>query len=212
MMEILPFEYVEKLRMHADDTVRYFGNERKAERERDVCRAFLRCVGITFVEQEMIAPSEEPVDVSFRDARFQVREVLEEGRRRGDEWKCKRDRWHRAQSIDDVTEPVVSSVPMTFSELVERVTDELGKKAKKYGGQCSDIDALVYVNLIRHLYPLSSSEDLHNLEEQGWRSVCVLFPPYGVVLFAREAAPHFLFELTGKILHEWGRPDGLFCP
>lgn len=142
---------------------------------------------------------------------------MEKGRRRGDEWKLKQYRWNRARSMDDVTEPATLPVSMPFSEFVAAVTGALKEKSEKYGKlQCSGIDALVYVNLTatRFLDPCSPSENSGNLEAQGWRSVCVLFPPYGVVLFAREAAPHFLLGLAGKTLNNWqlgaGWQPGMF--
>lgn len=203
------------LRTNAADTLHYLGNEFKPERERAVCRAFLRCVGIAFAENEIVAPSEEPADVSFREARFQIRELMEKGRRRGDEWKHKQDRWNCARSMHDIVEPTMLPVPMPFSEFVAVVSEALKEKSEKYGKkQCSGIDALVYVNLTatRFLDQDSPFGDLSNLNAQGWRSVGALFPPYGVVLFALETAPHFLLSLTGNPLNEWSRPDGLFDP
>lgn len=205
--------YLERLRAHAAHTVRYLSNELKPERERSVCRAFLRSAGISFVENEIVAPSIEPGDVAFREARFQVREIMEKGRRRGDEWKQRQDRWNRAQSGDEVTEVPTCPIPMRPTELIACVADALKIKSAKYGSaQCRGIDALIYVNLTgsRFLYPASSIEDVAELEAQDWRSVCVLFPPYGLVLFARETAPGFIRRLAGKTLNEWATPDGLF--
>ena len=108
-------DYLDGLRAHAADTVRYLSSELKPERERAVCRAFLRCLGIPFADEEIIASSTEPVDVSFRDARFQIREVMEKGRRRGDEWKHKQARWNRAQSAADVTEAWISPNSMHWN-------------------------------------------------------------------------------------------------
>lgn len=67
-------EYLKNLRKHASDTRRvFFGNkakpiDMKSERERSVCRAFLRAIGVAFEEHELIAPSTEPADVAFRTA------------------------------------------------------------------------------------------------------------------------------------------------
>lgn len=208
-------DYLESLRAHAADTVHYLSSELKPERERAVCRAFLRCVGVSFADEEIVAPSTEPVDVSFRDARFQVREVMEEGRRRGDEWKLRQTRWNRARSMDDITEASVSSSPMQYIELIEIVTQALEGKSKKYGKtQCSNIDALVYVNLTatRFLDPMTVRGNASGLEGQGWRSVSILFPPYGIVMSAGAGAPSFLHLLMGRVLNEWRSPDGLFEP
>jgi very-short-patch-repair endonuclease len=80
-------EYLRKLQEHVAETRRLFSNTMKPERERMVCRAFLRCVGIKFCDQEIIASDTEPVDVVFRSAKFQIRELLGSDRKRGDELK-----------------------------------------------------------------------------------------------------------------------------
>lgn len=192
--------------------LRLLRNEHKGERERMVCRAFLRSIGMTFVDSEIVESRTEPVDVAFRDARFQIRERLDPGRQRMDEWT--RDLIHRkqARSIDDVTEPVRLRQPMTLAELVSAVTSALEKKAARYGrAQCSKLDALAYMNSgTRFLYPTEGPADLGGLEAQGWRSVSVIFPPYGVVLLAGADAPTFLRERGGQVLMKWTSPEGLF--
>ncbi len=206
-------DYLEKLRAHAADTVRYLTSKLKPERERDVCRAFLRCIGVSFADNEIVASSAEPVDVSFREARFQIREVMKEGRRRGDEWKLKQVRWNQAQSAADVKEAWRSPKPMQFAELIEIITQALEGKSTRYGkSQCAKIDALVYVNLTgtRFLDPTSVPGSVSGLEAQGWRSLSILFPPYGLVLSAEANAPSFLGEHVGVVINEWKEPDGLF--
>ncbi len=206
-------EHLIRLRKHAADTLRYLSNPLKPERERAVCRAFLRCVGVRFTDDEMKAPCQEPADVCFRDARFQIRELIEPGRRRGDEWKQRQVRWNKACSVAETTERVILPILMRRSELVDAVTGALESKSKKYGPSgCSTTDALVYANLTdtRFLMRRSTAQDLNRLSAQGWRSVSVLFPPYGIVLFARDSAPEFLHRLVGKVRKAWRKPDGLF--
>lgn len=90
-------EYLEKRRVHVADTRTFLGNKMKPERERTVCRAFLRAIGVSFIDSELHAPTVEPVDVEFRDARFQVRDLLRD-RKRGDDWKNRETRYAEAQS------------------------------------------------------------------------------------------------------------------
>lgn len=205
---------LDRLRAHAADTVEFLSNDQKPERERAVCRAFLRCLGVNFSEDEIRAPCPEPIDVSFREARFQIREILDKGRRRLDEWREYLDRWTKARSIDDVTEVSTPSRPMSPGDVTLAVVEALSKKAKKYGAaQCSTLDALVYINLkARHLYPTTGFGDTSALEKQDWRSVSILMPPYGVVMMARMGAPNLLRERLHKTLMEWESPDGLFDP
>jgi hypothetical protein len=104
---------------------------------------------------------------------------------------------------------------MSFSELSRGLAEDLSTKAKHYGADgCSKLDALVMVELAgRHLYPLDAKLDAvveRRLAEQGWRSVSMVFIPYGVVVVGKKNSPEFLRTRVGNILSEWSRPDGWF--
>ena len=204
-------EYLEKLRNHASDTREFLGNKMKPERERSVCRAFLRTVGIPFKDDELVAPTDEPADVSFRTARFQIREILEPDRKRGDDWKRREKKYSEANSFDDVMESYKPPTSVVLAELVPKIVDALSEKAQKYGTGCNDIDALVYVNLRDHF--LAADSDVPHLDKlklQGWRSVSFLFPPYGIILFTGSEAPDFLTALTPGQYMKWNDIDSLF--
>lgn len=101
---------------------------------------------------------------------------------------------------------------MSFREAVCLVVAGIGPKASHYGPKtCSQLDALVYVDRQgRHLYPTSEASVPRELRTQGWRSVCVLFPPYSYVLFASPEAPEFLRGLEGITKQECNNPDVWF--
>ena len=96
-------EYVENLYKHAIETLKFFDHNKKnapknkekrnpnnkVERELSVSRAFLRTIGVTFEESELISAKCEPPDVIFREAKFEIMELLEPNRKRGDEWQDK---------------------------------------------------------------------------------------------------------------------------
>lgn len=135
------------------------------------------------------------------------------GRRRGDEWKERETRWNKARRISDLLERVAPARPMSRFELVNALTEALESKSRKYGlAGCAKVDALVYADITatRFLMHGSMAQDLTGLDRQGWRSVSVLFPPYGIVLLARDSAPEFLRQLVGKSRKAWRKPDGLF--
>lgn len=207
-------EYLEELRADSIITLSYFGEPNKSERERAACRAFLRCVGIMFQENELVAPSDEPTDVAFRRARFQVYELLENGRRRGDELRNRADLLNEAGSIDDTLVDFIKPVGMSGDNLVTNVCKGLEAKALKYGfRQCSTLDALVYVNLRgRFLLPVTSFGPSSNLQAQGWRSVSAVFPPYGIVLQANASASEMISSIAGKALAMCSNLDTLFNP
>jgi Putative endonuclease, protein of unknown function (DUF1780) len=75
-------KYLKELLDDVKQTCHLLSSEMKPERERMVCRAFLRCAGIPFTEEEIIASKVEPPDVLFDSARFEVRELMDEDRLR----------------------------------------------------------------------------------------------------------------------------------
>lgn len=126
-------EYRQKLQAHEEHAIAFFSDSNWSGRERAVSRAFLRYIGVRFDESEIIAPATEPADVSFRDALFQVREILNPGSRRHHEWKARLARAIGARSISDVTVSWNSPTPMSLSELAENVAEALRAKSRKYG-------------------------------------------------------------------------------
>lgn len=208
--------FLAKLREHADRARRLFSNPQKPQRERMVVRAFLRSIGEAFEDSEIIASGDEPIDVRFRSAEFQVMEIVGD-RRRGLDWRRRQDKYRDAQHVADVLEPYTPSVPMSVDDATQLVADRLSAKAARYGAAaCARLDALVYINLQnQHLWPLESSGNGRAaavLQTQGWRSVSMLFVPYGVVLLAALTAPAAIRAHAGQVLNEWLGLDGQFDP
>lgn len=202
---------LENLRKHASDTRVFLGNKAKPERERSVCRAFLRAIGVAFEERELIAPTNEPADVAFRTARFQIREMLEQNRRRGDDWKQKEKKYSQATSLVELLKPYPPPTSVNLEMLVPKIVTALSEKAQRYGPGCKDIDALLYINLQdQFLAPDSHLPNLDQLRSQGWRSVSCVFPPYGVILFATSRAPSFLTGMEPGQYMEWKNIYSLF--
>ena len=209
-------EYLEKFRNYVTEARTFLTNNKmKPERERSVCRAFLRTLGILFKDTEIIVSTNEPVDVIFREARFQVRDILEPDQRRGDIWKEKQRKCETANSIYDAieTNPLPNPVPVDLNTLIPEITMALFKKAKKYGVACQDLDMLIYLDLRkRFLAEGSAGQNVDPLKAQGWRSVSLLFPPYGVVLFVKPEAPDFLKASEAKLCTKWPDIETLFYP
>jgi hypothetical protein len=202
-------EYLTALQGQAADARRLFSNAMKPERERMVVKAFLRCIGESFKDDEVQVGQSEPVDVMFRSARFQVRDIVGD-KKRGEEWKQRQRQYEEAQSLDELWEPYAPSVQIAFGELSGAVAEALVEKAARYGGEvCKQLDALVYFDPgDRHLYPPVfelTDAVATELSHQGWRSVSVLSVPYGIVLAASRDAPEFLRKNVAHILKEW--PD-----
>ena len=205
-------EYIEDLVKHAEDTVSFLSNERKQERERSVCAALLRCLGIDFYTEEIVSSTDEPPDVVFREARFEVLLMLDEGRRLHEDWKSEAERRRSAGSSDNLWENWTTPGPLSYGVVISLVTKALNKKAEHYSKNVgANLDALIYLNLKgKYLDTDSPLPNLDPLRSQGWRSVSILMPQYGRVLYAEPSAPSFLRNLVGRTMAEWSSPLGLF--
>jgi len=206
--------YLEELRANAADARSLMSNPRKSARERMVVRALLRCLGVAFEDGEIVAGGNEPVDVEFRAARFQIRDILG-GRKRGKESVDRERLYHDAKTIDDVMTPFTVSTAIPFDRAAEMVADALTEKSRRYGPRvCGTLDAVVYLDLgSSHLYPAEPRDALEALAaigRQAWRSVSMLAVPYGLVLTANAEAPDFLRARLGSACKEWPGPDGWF--
>ena len=208
-------DYLDQLKKHAREVRRFLSNPQQSERERMVVCAFLRCIGIDFSVCEIQSKPEEndPVDVEFRDAYFQVTDLLGE-RKPGRIWQERERNWGTANSISDVMELWSDPQPISYDEISQEIAEHLEQKATHYtAGTCATVDVLVHVDLLpkRHLWPLDPvSNHRDDLVQQGWRSVSMVFLPYGSVLSACGVAPEFLRSYSGQILREWERIDGWF--
>ena len=206
---------LKQLGKHAREMRRFYSKSQQPERERMVVCAFLRCIGIDFSVCEIQSkPAEnDPVDVEFRDAHFQVTDLLGD-RKPGRLWQEREQRWGNADSISDVMEPWTDPQPISYDEMSQEVAKHLEQKATHYAaGTCATVDVVVHVDPLpkRHLWPLDPASNHHNdLVQQGWRSVSMVFLPYGSVLAACGSAPEFLRSCNGQILKEWERFGGWF--
>ena len=199
------------LERQTEETVRFFSNRMKPERERTACAAFLRCLGVAFQDHEIVSSLSEPPDVVFRSAAFEVREILDPGRERGKEYHEDLERIRCARSLEDLAEPYrPESVP--WGKVLVLVQVGLAEKSAHYAAAVrAKLDALFYVNLTgKSLDGRSLLPDAQSLAGQGWRSVSVLFPLYACVLWAGDEAPDFLRYPASRVRSEWRDLDSLW--
>jgi hypothetical protein len=207
-------EYITKLIARTSATMKLLSNDNKPERERMVCAAFLRSLGIKFSSSEIGSPEQnDNKDVNFRGACFQVTESLDFGRKRNDEYKARKEMLIMAQNIKETLLPIEWPSPISYEELFEIVTKALSKKYKHYGGRsgCASLDALVHINRKRFIdFSSSNIATFDDLLDQGWRSVTLFLDPYSHVVFARGDAPAFLKACEGQTKNEYDDPDTLY--
>lgn len=184
----------------------------KSHRERCVCAAFLRCMGINFQAEDIYPQKHDPPDVIFGSSQFEVKELLDKNRKRTDEFRDRLNVLCAAGSMEDTLIDIKNPHPISLTELFDQIFNELKPKAIKYKNNgYSGLDALVYVCLRnRFLDAKSVFPDSKSFANQGWRSVSFVFPPYACVMWADQDAPAILSCFTGVLRSEWKDPDGLF--
>jgi hypothetical protein len=181
----------------------------KPQQDRAVVRALLRVLGVAFTESEIIAPVEAPIDVRFRQALFHLRELDDHPR-------------GSAGQVQDTRVPQTSMrayrgdlcMPAEGTERtvsIAHVTAALAEHAAWYGARCVGLDVVVAVTGNHGVLALPArAPELGALALQGWRSVSVLCPPYGMVLYTTSGAPAFLRLVTGRLLRQWNNSESLF--
>jgi hypothetical protein len=96
-------ELLASMRESAHEELLFFSNKRKEARERWVVSQFLQCRSLNFIETELNSPHQRSkTDVQFRDANFQVKEILNPGTRRSDEIRANYERLKAATKLEEV--------------------------------------------------------------------------------------------------------------
>jgi hypothetical protein len=186
-------EYLASLRKGLEKSVRFFGADNKAERELWVVNEFLTNLGLTFIPSEMAHVTDDPPDVRFRGAEFEVKEILDERRRRHADFKAALAKANAATSPADLLEGYTPR-DITYEEIYGRVETKVAELAGKYAPAVrAQLDLLFYVNLEDvHGYietPLPSSERLSNY---GFRSISFVMGSISGVFMAGASAPEVL--------------------
>ena len=194
-------DYLRLLTRQAEEANAFLSNARRWERERWVCQRLLTALNVRH-RQDEFSTGQEPPDVLFRDANFEVFFVLDKGRRLNDEWKEELERRRSALSLSQLLRRETRPRRIPAVELQARLSPTLRKKAHNYrerGLDLGDLDLLAYVSLKRDVLDLN----IHfpppgEYLRQGWRSLSLVGPNFVRVLFTHDNAPDFLRHNRGR--------------
>jgi len=184
------------------DDVQYFSNTNKDARERWVVSKFLSILDVKYREEEIRSLDQHSkVDVCFRGASFQIKELTDPNLRRGKMYKDAYASIKAAKSLDQVSLiGDVQEIPpiANMHELVLEKAKELADD-KSYNTSKGQLDLLIYVTRTRA--SLIQAEEIADevFSGLGWRSVSCVNEKQAVVLFSSPSAPDFLRE-KAKIL------------
>lgn len=186
-----------------EESVEYFGSENKAERERWVVQTFLENMNIEHSEEEVISPDQDPPDVVAFGGAFEVKEILDPGRKRHKEFK---DELKRVIKITNPHDLLTSFRPKdsSITEIYQRCLTEAKKLNSKYAHRDrKSMDLLFYVNL-KHIFGVHEEPypDVSEIQDFGWRSVSFVKGQIACCFYASEEAPEWLREVVGNIRHK----------
>lgn len=195
-------DYLRLLSSQAEQANAFLSNARKWERERWVCERLLQGLNITYRDDEFTPAGQEPPDVLFRDASFEVFFVLDEGRRLNDEWREELQRRRSAFSLSQLVRREARPKRIRAPELLQRLAPTLRKKAHNYrerGLDLGELDIIAFASLKRETLDLNSHfPPPTEFLRQGWRSLSLVGPTFARVLFAHPDAPDFLRNNLGR--------------
>lgn len=181
--------------------IHFFSNQCKSKREVWVVTRFLSQLGLEFPDDEIVASSDEPADVVFRDARFQVKEILDENRRRHDEYREALQKAEGATSDSGLFERRPGTKGIVCADLVPIVAKKAGEYQERYGpSERTSVDLLFYVNLRVHVIDNELPPLKHYSSElEAWRSVSAYSDDCSFVLYVSQDAPSFIKNAAGQV-------------
>lgn len=195
-------DYLRLLTIQAEQANAFLSNARKWERERWVCQRLLQGLNIPYRSEDFTPAGQEPPDVLFRDAAFEVFFVLDEGRRLNDEWREELQRRRSAFFPEPAGAARSAAAADQCPGAVAASGPDLAQKSHNYqerGLDLSELDIIAFASLKREVLDLNShfpppTEYLR----QGWRSLSLVGPTFARVLFAHPDAPDFLRGNLGR--------------
>lgn len=192
--------YLNSIRHGLKESVVFFASQDKFIRERWVVANFLTNLSISFSDTDLVRGSDPP-DVIFCDAQFEVKEILDNSRKRHAEYK---EALVRANVATDPSELLVEYSPKDISiqDVFERVYSVAENFAtRKYSVEIrKNLDLLCYVNLQEVMHLIETPlPDVTPLAALGYRSVSFMEGHRSCVLYAHSNVPSFLNVQPGII-------------
>lgn len=171
--------------------IKYLSGAHKKERELWVANEFLNNLSIAFDKQELKPINSNAPDVLFRDIYFEVKEILNKGRKRHHEYKKKLKKIQKAQSMEELM-PLYEPKEISLQEVVNRIDEEIINL--NYSPDFTrDTDILFYVNLLTYrLYSDRNFKIINSKKWQKWRSVSMVMGKTSLVLWVSDDAPEIL--------------------
>ncbi|SFP24480.1 Putative endonuclease, protein of unknown function [Ectopseudomonas composti] len=186
-----------------ENSIKFYSSSNKPERERWVVARFLENMNVPHDSTDIETPTEDPPDVVALGGTFEVKEILDPGRRRHQEYK---DALNAAKNATTSKELLTEATPRDSSikEIYELCKNSIKKLETKYPLEVREsLDILFYVNLqgvmdiMEHPYP-----DVTELRSSGWRSISFVEGDIACCFYVKAEAPHWLQRRAGTVHHK----------
>ena len=174
-------------------------NKRKSERELYVVETFLEVIGEKFDEIDRPKKSlTDPPDVTFKSAHFEIKEMMDAGRKRGKEVQ---DRLKDLKSGGHIeTQFAAGALPVCPSTLVNDIANYMNSLGAYSPDSKAELDLLLYYNSLSVWLSAKANPDYEStaLLALGWRSISLTSGRTAMVYCAQTSAPTFLRERVGQ--------------
>ena len=179
------------------ESVDYFSGGNKWSREKWVVERLLSSLGVQYNESEL-SKCDEPVDVGFRDARFQIKEKMQfsdaELRRRHDEYRSALKKAKAAGTLEELTS-LTPYRQVTWDQIVRESLMDTKAKIQKYPLEARrKLDVICYYNRHDHF---ETDAPTPKFEAMDCKSFSIVSNKSVMVLFAAANSPVFLQAATG---------------
>lgn len=203
---IRPNAYIPDPPSDGDDR---FARAFKPWREWYVAVEFLSNLHCGADESQVLCLVQDPPDVVYESARFEVKEILDQGRKRHDEVKLARRQEQVAPSkLQSFQYSPQDLTPEGVGQLILQELAHLQTKNRYAPEQREQLDLLFYVNKVEHWFEDGPVPKAFVFESFGWRSVSALIASHTSIVFAATpCAPIFLIENAGRIRQRWESLD-----
>jgi hypothetical protein len=194
-------DYLRLLTIQAEQANAFLSNARKWERERWVCQRLLQGLNIPYRSEDFTPAGQEPPDVLFRDAAFEVFFVLDEGRRLNDEWREELQRRRSAFSLSQLVRREAghgASPPRSCWRAWRRPCAKRRTTTGARAGPGRAGHHRLRQPQARGARPQQPFPPPTEYLRQGWRSLSLVGPTFARVLFAHPDAPDFLRSNLGR--------------
>jgi hypothetical protein len=196
-------EFIQERIEALEESVEYFSAKNKTEREIWVAESFIKNLNIQYESTEFHSPEQDSPDVVFRDLEFEVKEILDPGRRRHDEYKEELENARKATNAQELL-TMYKPIDKSIQEIYQLCLEATRELTKYPGAVRASTDLLFYVNL-EHVMELFETPypDTTELELFGWRSVSFVMGHRSSVFTTRLNTSDILVKAAHPIHHRY---------